>query len=222
MPAGDRRPKHGLRIRLDRVIERQVDVLPVASRARADGVDRVAQRVLDDRLAASPPGQGPVETELEAGQPAIVDTGVPEHLRRDRVLRIEPSLLGIEAESGKPALGELRSPGWVRFSLDVDESVRAIGDERVELLRIEAQIMRSRDRHDPGIVNLQRIDEDRGRLLAQGQLHARPIEDRAPPRRQRHRLAVLARRHGAERLRLHALEPGRTQERRAEGDHEQG
>src|SRR5205814_7607006 len=90
VPAGDRRPKHGLRIRLDRVIERQVDVLPVASRARADGVDRAAQRVLDDRLAAGPPGQGPVETELEAGQPAIVDPRLPEHLRRDRLPTTPP------------------------------------------------------------------------------------------------------------------------------------
>src|SRR2546423_1348936 len=63
-----------LRVRLDRVVERE-EARPAAGR-RHDvlDVDCAAERVADDGLAARRARELPVELELEAREPLVVDT----------------------------------------------------------------------------------------------------------------------------------------------------
>ena len=112
VPAQHGVAQHGLRVRLDRVVERQVDVAAVAHRLRDDGVDRLAGGVLDDPLAAGPAGQLAVERELEPGEAAVVDARVAEHLRGERELRVEAPLLavGVDPRQSLAAGASRRAP----------------------------------------------------------------------------------------------------------------
>ena len=69
-----------LRVRLDRVVERQVDVLAVPLGTRGDRVDGLAGGVLDDPLATWAPRELLVERELEACEATVVHARVTEHL----------------------------------------------------------------------------------------------------------------------------------------------
>src|SRR5205814_4596877 len=90
-------------------------------------VEHVAERVAHERLVAGSSRERLVERELEAGKSVVVDTRVAEDLRRDRVLRVEATLLGIETQTGDVPRLELRGSRRVGLALDVDEAVRPVG-----------------------------------------------------------------------------------------------
>ena len=76
------------------MVEGQRDVVPVARGARLDDLDRPAARVADVALVARAAGQRPVELQLEAGEPPVVEARVAQNLGRDAALRIRAALLG--------------------------------------------------------------------------------------------------------------------------------
>ena len=125
---GHRRAQHLLGVRLDAVVDREEHVLAGLRRDVALDVDRAAERVADDRLLAGNAGELRVELELEAGEAVVVDAREPEHLRRDRALRIRAPLLPVEVEAGEVALREQARLVRRRLALDVDE-VRSGGRE---------------------------------------------------------------------------------------------
>ena len=85
-------PELELRVRLDRVVDRQVDVASVALGHRLEHVEGAAERVLDHRLLPALAGEQPVERELDAREPAVVDPRVAEQRRSDPSLRIDAPL----------------------------------------------------------------------------------------------------------------------------------
>ena len=207
------------------MIERQVDVRPVALRLRLNRVDRLAGGVLDDPLAARPPGERLVARELEPREPVVVDARVAEHLRRQSALRIEAPFLRIEAEPRQVPQLQLRGQSRVGLARDVHEAVRPVGELRRDLARIEVHHLRDDRGLTTRIANQPRIRVDRRRLLADCQLDPAPVVDRPARGRDRDFLAVLARGEPSERAGAHALEPGgpeeRDREREAEDREEQ-
>ena len=109
VPALDRLPQNCLGVGLDRVVEGERNGSALAFRGRANDVEHAAQRVLHDRLLAGMAGQEPVEPELDAREAPVVDACVSQHLRGDGVLRIETTLLRIEAEPRETELLQRRS-----------------------------------------------------------------------------------------------------------------
>src|SRR5581483_10872600 len=109
---------------------------------------RAADRVAHDRLASRPPGEALVVGELEALEPGVVDSRVADHLRRDRSLRIGPSLLRIEADPGQVSLRELLRLRGIGEPLQVDEPAAPVEQARIELVRGDAEdlVRRERDR----------------------------------------------------------------------------
>src|SRR2546423_12525737 len=177
--------------------------------------------VTNERIAPRAPRQRFVESELEPRKTVVVDAGVTEHLGGDRMLRIEAPLFRIEPESGDvQALKPLGAYG-IRLALDVDEAVSSVRELLVHLFRIEPQDARDDRCGFRRVPNLQRIGVDRDRLLADGELNARAVVDRAAVRSEVDGRAVLARRHPAERLRAHALQPDRAKNGGAEHDREE-
>src|SRR5581483_8595571 len=108
------------------------DVATRSLRGRADDVDRSPERVADDRLLTGTPRQVGVEPELEAGETLVVDAGVAEHLRRDRVLRVEPALLGVEAETGETSTLQRGRPVRLGLPLHVDEALLLVHELRID------------------------------------------------------------------------------------------
>jgi hypothetical protein len=80
MPLANCVPQDRLRVRLDRMVERQVDVLAVSLGARGDRVDGLAGGVLDDPLATRAARELLVERELEACEATVVNARIAEHL----------------------------------------------------------------------------------------------------------------------------------------------
>ena len=87
----------------------------------------MAERVADEGLPSRASRQRTVERELEPRQAMVVDAGIAEHLRRDRVLRVEPPLFRIEPEACDVQALELRGTRRVGLAGDVDEAVRTVG-----------------------------------------------------------------------------------------------
>ena len=80
-PALDRPPQHVLGVRLDPVVEGEEDVVARPLGLDLDDVDRAADRVADDRLAARPADELAVEALLEPVETVVVDAREAEHLR---------------------------------------------------------------------------------------------------------------------------------------------
>src|SRR5690348_12756081 len=99
----------------------------------------MTERIANERLAAGLSGERPVERELEAREPMVVDARVAEHLRGNRVLRVEPRFLRIETEAGDVKALKPRHPRRISLALDIDEAVRPVGDPLVDLFRVQPQ-----------------------------------------------------------------------------------
>ena len=166
------------------------------------------------------PGEHLLERALEALETLVVRARVAEHLRRDRALRIRPELLREEAEPCELELLELARRERLRLAGDVDEPPRAIGELQVHVARLEAELLPDRERNLARPVDLARVREYGGRLLADRERLAVPVEDRPAPGRDDDRLAVLPHRHRGVCVALHRLEPERPPERDAEEDEE--
>src|SRR5207253_4041069 len=137
-----------------------------ARRLLADDVDRAPERVLDERLAPGPTAEPAVELELEPGKPGVVETGESEHLRAHAALGVAAALLRIEAQARDLAALEQRRACRIGLPRDVDEPVRAVGERRVELRRVDAECLPDEERRRPRVADLARVGVDRGRLLA--------------------------------------------------------
>ena len=192
------------------------------SRSACDWIVSIAWpgRVLDEPLAPRAAGEGLVERELEPGEPAVIDARVAEHLRRQRSLRVEALLLRIEAEAGQLSPPQPLGPHRVGLARDVDEAVRAVAELGGEGDRVEPQDPRRDGGLAVRVAHLERIGVDRRRLLADRELEAAPVVDRPTRGRDRHFLAVLARRQAAVGARANSLQPRRPQERDPEQEDE--
>ena len=213
--------QHGLGLCLDRVVDRQRDVLALPHRRRRDDVDRPAEGVLDDRLRAGLAGQPLVQLQLQAREPVVVDARVAEHLRRDGVLRVGAALLAVGVEARDVLAGERRRLGGVALPAHVDERLRPVGEQLVQAVRLHEppperllRCQRGRARID----DLTRVGVDGRRLLAERELEAGAVEERPAARRQDLRVAVLGERELRQRRGADALQPEGADEDRAEGD----
>ena len=222
MPFLDRLAEDELGFGLDVVIDREGDVAAVARRRRDDRVEDVAERIADERFPTASPCKRLVQRELQAGKAVVVDPRIAEHLRRDRMLGIEPPLFGIEPEPRDVEPLQLRRARRVGLALDVDEPVRAVGQRFIDALRIEPQDAGDDGRDLGRVPDLQRVRIDRHRLLADRELDAGAVIDRAPVGRDCDGLAMLAGRHPPEGLRAHALEPDGAEKHAPEDDREDG
>ena len=204
------------------MVEREVDVLAGNLRAFVLHVDHLAAGILDDRLLAGAPCEVLVVLQLEAGEAVAVGADVAEHLRRDRLLRIGATLLGIEAEAGKlQPLQRERSRG-IGLTRDVHEALGAIGKQRVEAVRVGAERPLDRECGLSRIHDLLRIRVDGRRALTESELDTDAVVDRAAARRKDDRLSMLRLAQRRQRFRAHRLQPGRTEQQPAEGEHQRG
>src|SRR5206468_2603555 len=169
-PALARLGKHPLDLALDRVVDREIDVLARCARLRVDDLERAPERVLDDRLLAARPGQRLVELELETGQALVVHARIAEHGRPHALLRILPVLLRIEAEPGNVLVLEGLCQTRVRLALHIDEPARAVGEKWVNLVRVEPEGLLDGDGGGARVFDLLRVGVDRGSPLADGEL----------------------------------------------------
>ena len=173
--------------------------MPVDSRARMHHVEHVTECVDRPRLAALATGERLVELQLESRKAAVVEACVAEDVRRDRALRIETPFLGIEAEPGKVELLEAIRLGGIGLARDVDEArfpIRQLIEKRV---RVDAEDAPGGGGDRTRIADLPRVGIDRRRLLADRELHSRPVEDRPARRGQDDDRAVLLRRKARQR-----------------------
>ena len=182
--------EHRLGVRLDAAVDRREEVLALPFRRSAERVDRLPGRITDDRLASGTTGELAVVLELEPSEPFVVGACEADHRRGDGVLRVGAPLLRIRADAGE-VLGKERVR---RLRLgeagDVDE-VRVLAEElRVELVRVRAEEVLRGERDRPCVGDRVRVGIDRPVLLADRELNAGAVDDRAAPRRRRHRLLV--------------------------------
>jgi hypothetical protein len=196
-----------LRVRLDRVIERQEDVAARAFRPLVLDVEHAAAWILDDGLLPGMPGERPVELELEAGETVAVDPDVPEHLGGDRSLRIAALLLRIEAEAGQLEPLQGRGLRRVRLPLDVDEATRAIGKHRVDAVGVEPERTLHRDRRRARVHDLFGVRVDGRRALPEAELDPAAVVDRPAARGQRDGLPMLRLAQARQGFGAHALQP---------------
>ncbi len=204
------------------MVEREVDVLAVAARLRVDDLECPPEGILDDGLLALGSRERLVELELEACETLVVDAGIAEHRGPDPLLRVVATLLVVEAEPlDVLVLERLREPR-IRLPLDIDEAARAVGEDRVHLVRAQAEGLLDGHGRRPRILDLPRIRVDRRRARANRELHAEPVVDRPAVRRHVDGLAMLVRRQVAECLRAHCLQPPGPQERDGEDGREEG
>src|SRR5439155_20461576 len=124
-----------LGVRLDLRVEGEPDVAPRRLGARGHDLEGATGWVLDDGLASSVAGERPVEGLLEPLEAAVVRAREPEHLRRDAILRIRAELLRVEPEARELELLERGGSRGVRLPRHVHEALRAIGQQRIDLLR---------------------------------------------------------------------------------------
>ena len=124
--------EHLLGVRLDVAVEREEDVAAVAGGALLHRVHGLAERVAHDRRATRRPRQLLVQLELEPSEAGVVGARVAEHRRRDRALRIDAPLVGLEREARQVPLRERRRTPRRRLPLDVDEPAAAVGERRVQ------------------------------------------------------------------------------------------
>ena len=186
MPLGDRLAQHLLGLRLDRVVERRVKVGAFPDGARLDDVDRRA-RTGRRTFVCMPglPASWWLYCELEAAEALVVGPGEPDDLRADGALRVRALLLRVGADAGEVLLQELGGLGGVGEALDVDEVRLLVQQLRVERVRVDAEQLSGRERDGARLTQLGRVGVDGRRLLADRELGARPVEDRAraPPGR---------------------------------------
>ena len=221
-PVRDRALEDALGVRLNRVVEREDDIVAVPGRHGLDDVDRAACRVADEALVAHAARQRTVQLQLEPGQTAVVEPRVAEHLGGDPALRVGTALLRAEEQTGDPALLQLLRPLRVGLAGEEDEAARAIGELRVELLGVEAEILRGRERRRPWVDDLARVGEDGGRVPPDRELETRPVEQGAAAGRQGHSRVVLLGGQPRQRPRLHRLQPDCTPEHGRERHREDG
>jgi hypothetical protein len=162
-----------------------------------------------------------IELELEPGETVVVHARVPEHLRRDRALRVVPPLLGVEAEAADLALRERGRPRRIGLSREVDEAVRAVAELLEHVRGPQAQDPCDDRRDGLWLLDLERVGVDRRRLLTDRELHAGAVVDRPAGGGHGDDLAVLLGRQLPERRRADALEPERTAERGSEEEREE-
>ena len=111
---------------------------------------------------------------------------------------------------------------WVGLPRDVDEAARAIRELRVELLRVEVQVLSGRERGSPRIGDLAWVGKDGRGLAADRELKARAVEDRPASGSEGDARVVLLGRQARERPRLDRLEPDGAAQHCRERDHEDG
>ena len=209
-------PQHLLRVRLDRVVERQEDGLSGQRRGRVLDADRAPERIAHDRLLAGATRELRVELGLETRKPDVVDAGVPEYLRRDRVLRIRAPLLAVEMEPGELLLREHARPGGRGLSIDVGEVRSRPAERSVDVLHLETEHARGDLCLLPWSRDRARIDIDGRRLLTKCERRAHAVEDGAACGMQDDRgLGLLLSRLGESRG-AHRREPRRAREECAE------
>src|SRR6185312_3702234 len=121
------------------------------------------------------------------------DTGVAEHLRRERELRVETPLLAVGVDPRQALPAELRDERRVGLPRDVDEAAAAVAQRLVDGGRVETE----RARDDQGLAlrlgHLARVGVDRLRLLADRELYAPAVVDRSARGRDDDVRAVLVR-----------------------------
>src|SRR6185295_1956487 len=198
------------------------DVFPVATRLRVDDFQGAPERILHDGLLPLRARERLVELELEPGETLVVDTRVAEHGGADPLLRIVAPLLVVEPEALDVLVLERLREAGVGLALDVDEATRPVGQQWIDLVRVETQGLLDSQRRRTRILNLARVRVDRRRPGADRQLHPEAVVDRPPVRRNVDRLTVLARRHVPESLRAHRLQPSGAKKRNREDGREDG
>ena len=145
-----------------------------------------------------------------------------DQLGSDRPERVVAPLLRIEAEAREVTLPQRRGLGRVGLAVDVHEPLRPVGELLVERGRIDSERLRRRVRDRPRVDDFARVRVHGRRLLADRELDARAVEDRAAPGGNRQRLALLARAPRRQSARLNRLQPGGAGEHDGEDDGEDG
>ena len=162
------------------MVDRELDVPARPFRPGGDDLDRAAERVANDRLAAGAPRQGLVERPLEPFEAPVVDAGVAEDVCADPALWVGPQLLDVEPEPRDLLPLELRRLERVGLAEHVDEPCRAVGEQRVELVGVEIECLAGGDSCRLGIPHEPRIRVHGRRLLAD--CEGEPVRSKIVPR----------------------------------------
>ena len=81
----------------------------------------------------------------------------------DALLRVLPVLLGVEAEAGDVPVLQRLGEAWIRLPLHIDEPAGTVGEQRIDLVRLEAQRLLDGPRGCLRVSNLPRVRIDRRR-----------------------------------------------------------
>ena len=221
-PVVDRAPQHGLGLGLDRVVEREADVLPRVCGLRVEDIDHLPGGIANDSLAARLPRELALELELETGEAMIVRARVADDLRPDLAQRVDALFLGDEAEPREPQLLQLLGPNRIGLAHEVHEAVRAIGQPAQDVVRIDAERAADGVRGRRRVTDLVRVRIDRRRLAADRELNPGPVIDGAAAAGVDDGLVVLVVGQARVAPGPYPLQPRRAQEQRGEAEREDG
>ncbi len=141
-------------------------------------------------------------------RPVLASPTVPEHLRGEVPLRI--AALGLD-DRVDPLDPELLDPVPLRrvhLVAQVDEGRLAVAELLEQVVGRNAEQRRQSRRDARGIVDQERVREDRDGVLGDGELHAVAVEDRAAASGDDHVLDLLLDGARAERPGLDRADPG--------------
>ena len=187
---GDRLAEHCLRVRLDRlsIVVKRFWPWRSGVALSVSIACPVASRMIVCRPGRA--GELGVVLELEPAEALVVGACEADHRRRDRVLRIGAPLLRIRADAGEVLREECGRNLRIGEAGDVDEPLVLVEQLRIELVRVGAEKVLRRECDPARVGDHVRVGVDRRVLLADRELNSAAVENRAAPRRRRHRLLV--------------------------------
>ena len=177
------RGEDALRLALDRVVDREVDVLPVLD--RLDSTTSIVRPNGSRTIVLEPSDAGELLVELQLEARAGRGSRCRRSRRSPRRARAAGRRGAPRVEADPGDLLGLERLGLLGVGLagEVDEPARLVGQQRIELPGVEVERLPDGDRRLARVDDLLRIRVDGRGALAEGELHADSIEDRPSPRR---------------------------------------
>ena len=173
--------EHVLGVRLDRLVEREHEILPAL--CTRDGVatawDLVPVGVTLDARLARASAQRLLVSRLEAAEPVVVGTHEAEHRRRQRARRVEPLRFRLVRQPREAERLHTRDGGVVDRARDVREPALLIRQPRRQRGLVDADEWRERRRVRVRVLDDVGVGDDRRLRYRQREVDAVAVEDAA-------------------------------------------
>ena len=220
-PAAHRPEQDRLGVGLEARVDREADVAPLDGGLGANHVERAAERIAGDHLAAVTPAERLLERELEPGQAFVVDACEAEDVRTHGALRVDPALLRVEPEPLEAPLLEQSRPLGIGLPRQVDEAAGLVRELPVELVWVDPERPRGGESGRMRVRDVPGVRVDGRRPSPDRKPDAVPVDHRAARRLDDDVDVMLPLRDPVEPLRVNGLEPDGPAEGGEEGEGEE-